>query len=155
MKLSYKEIAKRLTGVSIPIFGISWTPPVPDRDIAIKIIYYLEDRRALFYPFDMEVPYHVIESIMQIRSYLTDILQEIDPGSSLIPNIKLMRAACRKYLDDNLITDKRRRHFGPIDVISLGELRGVFGRNLAEICVKYGINIDNDLSGILPVEDIN
>jgi len=154
MKITYKNIAKRITGVSIPFFGISWTPPVLDRDIAKKIISYLEDRRALFYPYDMEVPYHVKESIMQIRMYITDLLQQIDADSALIPNLKLMRAACRKYLDDNPKSDRRHRYFGSADIISLGELRGVFGRNLAEICVKFGIDLDSELEEILPVEDI-
>ena len=154
MKITYQNIAKRITGVSIPVFGISWTPPVLDRDIAKKLISYLEDRRALFYPYDMEVSYHVKESIKQIRAYITDLLQQIDNDSALIPNLKLMRAACRKYLDDNPNTNKRHRYFGPEDIISLGELRGVFGRNLAEICVKFGINLESELEEILPFEDI-
>lgn len=154
MKITYKNIAKRLTGISIPVFGISWTPPVLDRDIAKKLISYLEDRRSLFYPYDIEVSYHVKESIMQIRTYITDLLQQIDADSALIPNLKLMRATCRKYLDDNSKSDRRHIYFGPDDIISLGELRGVFGRNLAEICVKYGINLDGGLEEILPMEDI-
>jgi hypothetical protein len=154
MKISYKSIAKRITGVSIPVFGISWTPPALDRDIAKKLISYLEDRRALFYPYGMEIPFHVKESIMQIRIYLTDLLQQIDNDSALIPNIKSMRAACRKYLDENPKSDRRHRYFEPADTISLGELRGVFGINLAEICVKYGISLDKGLEEILPVEDI-
>ncbi len=155
MKLTFEKITKRLTGISIPVFGVSWNPSEPDRDVAKKIVFYLEDRRALFHPYDTEVPYHVIESVMQIREYLTDLLQKIETDSELVSNIRVMRAACRKYLDENLNSDKRRRHFGPVDVISLGELRGVFGRNLAEICVKYGISIDSDLSDILPFEDID
>jgi len=155
MKITFKKIAKRITGVSIPIFGISWTPPEFDKDIAGKLISYLEDRRALFYPYDMEIPYHVKESIMQIRIYITDLLQQIDSDSALVPNLKLMRAACRKYLDENPKSDKRHRYFGPENIISLGELRAVFGRNLDEICVKYGIDLDSDLEEILPIEDTN
>jgi hypothetical protein len=154
MKITYKNIAKRITGVSIPVFGISWTPPVLDRDIAKKLISFLEDRRALFYPYNMEVPYHVKESIMQIRAYITDQLQQIDNESALIPNLKSMRAACRKYLDENPKSDRRHRNFGTEDIISLGELRGVFGINLAEICVKFGVDLDSELEDILPVEDV-
>ena len=86
---------------------------------------------------------------MQIRAYITDLLQQIDNDSALIPNLKLMRAACRKYLDDNPKSDKRHRYFGPEDTISLGELRGVFGINLAEICVKFGVDLDSELEDIL------
>jgi hypothetical protein len=46
--LKGKQIAKRLTGISTPIGGISWTPPVDERDVAKKLLVFLEDRRALF-----------------------------------------------------------------------------------------------------------
>jgi hypothetical protein len=82
-------------------------------------------------------------------------LQHLDADSGLIPNLKSMRAACRKYLDVNPRIDRQYRNFEPENVESLGELRGVFGINLAEICVKYGIDIDSDLGDILPIEDIN
>jgi hypothetical protein len=29
LKLKAKELAQRLTGISIPIFGVSWTAPEP------------------------------------------------------------------------------------------------------------------------------
>lgn len=155
MKITFKKIAKSITGISTPIFGVSWNPPKIDRDFAQKLILYLEDRRVLFYPYYAEVSYHVTESIFEIRKYLTELLQQLDTDSALIPNIRSMGAACRKYLDVNPKSDKRHRHFGPEDVASLGELRGVFGMNLAEICVKYGINLDSELGDILPIEDVN
>ncbi|MCK4686800.1 MAG: hypothetical protein KAT66_01610 [Candidatus Lokiarchaeota archaeon] len=155
MKIPFKKIAKSITGVSTPIFGLSWNPPETDRQIARKFILFLEDRRVLFYPYHMEIPYHVNESILEIRKYLTEIIQKLSENSELNSNLKAMRAACRKYLDINPVTSKRYRRFGPEDITALGELRGVFGINLAEISVKYGIDIDNELGETLPIEDID
>ncbi len=37
------EIASRLTGLSCPILGVSWTLPEPDRKVARQVIAFLED----------------------------------------------------------------------------------------------------------------
>ena len=75
MKTSFTKIAKSLTGFSTPFFGVSWNPPETDREKARKLIIFLEDRRVLFYPYDMEIPFQVNESILEIRRYLTEVLQ--------------------------------------------------------------------------------
>jgi len=36
--LKFKELAQRLTGVSIPIFGVSWTAPEPQRKIVRGVL---------------------------------------------------------------------------------------------------------------------
>jgi len=43
------------------------------------------------------------------------------------------------------------RHFNS----ALGELRGVFGVHLAQIAAKYGLDIEDDLASILPMEADN
>ena len=42
-----------MTGLSCPIFGISWNPSEDETAIAARIIRYLEDRRVLFNPSEM------------------------------------------------------------------------------------------------------
>ena len=62
--MKFKEIAKRITGFSTPIFGVSWNPDNTERDIARKVILYLQDRRVLHTPFGMQYtdPTHPIGS---------------------------------------------------------------------------------------------
>jgi hypothetical protein len=50
MKTTFKKIAKSLTGISTPVFGVSWTPPESDREVVRKLVVFLEDRRALYSP---------------------------------------------------------------------------------------------------------
>lgn len=45
--MKFKEIIKRLTGISTPIFGISWNPENTSSDVAKRAISFLEDRRVL------------------------------------------------------------------------------------------------------------
>jgi len=154
MKTTFKKIARSLTGFSTPVFGVSWNPPETDREIVKKLITFLEDRRALYNPYNIETVLWVTESIMEIRKRLTDVLETLDDGSDISAHIRAMRAACRKYMDENEVQLKIRgiTHRGE-SLTSLGELRGVFGIHIAQLCVKYGVDIEGELATILPVED--
>jgi hypothetical protein len=153
MKINFKKIAKSLTGFSTPIFGISWSPPKSDREIVRKLIIFFEDRRALYNPYNMETPAWVIESVLEIRKKLTDVLGTLDQNSDISPHLRAMRAACRKFMDE---TENQKRgrypYFGNI-FTALGEIRAIFGIHIAQLCVKYGIDVEGDLATILPVED--
>jgi hypothetical protein len=108
---------------------------------------FLEDRRALYYPYDLEVPGHVTRSILEIRAFLTETIQELDPASPLVIHLKAMRSACRKFLDRKRPMIWRELPF------ALGELRGIFGTHIAQISAAYKVGISRDLTGILPVAD--
>ena len=54
MKIPFTEIANRITGISTPVFGVSWNPPTLDSDIAKKLLTFFEDRRVLY-----RSPYHL------------------------------------------------------------------------------------------------
>jgi hypothetical protein len=154
MKLKYRQIAKSLTGFSTPFFGVSWNPPETDRDIAKKLITFLEDRRALYNPYNIETPLFVDQSLLEVRKELTDILQKIGDDSEISPHIRAMRAACRKYLNEINRQNRSRFHYRDFEAFAaLGELRAVFGIQIAQLAVKYGIDVEKELSSILPVED--
>ena len=87
-----------MTGFSSPLFGVSWQPPTPDVTIARRMITFLEDRRVLYEPYEVEVPENCIGSIMRIRDYLTSLLGEQAMGKDLTDSFRNMRAACRKFM---------------------------------------------------------
>ncbi len=76
--MKFKEVLTRLTGVSCPVFGVSWNPPEAEIAVARRVLAYLEDRRVLYRPFGMEVPQHCIESVVEIREFLTDEVAKLD-----------------------------------------------------------------------------
>lgn len=160
MKMNFKEVANRITGISCPFFGVSWNPPEPERKVAKRVITYLEDRRVLYSPYELEVPMHCVESIIEVRRYLTNELGSTTKDSEIEKSLKALRAACRKFLDKvgNNTDTRYLRH--PFDNISswtfisgLGELRGVFGIHIAKMAVSYGIDIEKDLASIIPEID--
>ena len=96
MKL--QEVLLRLTGISTPIFGISWDPPEAESTTAKRIVAFLEDRRVLYVPSEMEVPAHCVDSVLRIRGFLTSELESSGLSSELAESLRAMRMACRKFL---------------------------------------------------------
>ena len=161
MKLS--ELMSRLTGISTPIGGVSWTSPEPDVAVARRVLVFLEDRRVLYAPYDLEIPRSCVESVFEIRRFLT---RELDGavGDNLAGTLRAMRAACRKFLTE---TDPRtanwdrewdwpsrgRRGLGSSFDQALGELRGVFGVHIATLAARHGLDVPEALDATLPAAD--
>jgi hypothetical protein len=155
--MDYKQIASRITGVSCPFFGLSWNPPQADRDIAQRVITFLEDRRVLYNPYELEVPEFCIDSVVSIREFLTQTLMETQDKKELSDNLRAMRAACRKFMNE--VPDARnvRSHHmypdGPSSwefLTALGDLRTSLGFRVGVLAVMYGLDVEGDLLKILP-----
>lgn len=159
-KVRFKQILKRITGISTPIFGVSWKPPEAERGIAQDLATFLEDRRVLYNPMELECPHHCVESVLEIRRELTSLLRRVSSESTLKESLRGMRAACRKFLD---ATDGQHGRHGPIHmpfgrhdwifISALGELRGVVGVHLARIAAAYGLDLERELAAILPAPE--
>jgi len=170
--MHWKRILGRLTGISFPVFGVSWNPPEPEIEVARRVITFLEDRRVLFVPYQWEVPDYCVESVLEVRRFLTDQLSNLHGKDGIAENLRAMRAACREFLNpsspqhmDPAHRPRMRRvvpstrdiwgHGGPDQWLfwsALGELRSTIGLHLAMIAVKYGLEIEDELATILPPE---
>jgi len=160
------EISGRMTGFSTPFFGVSWSPPTVDRDVARHVLAFLEDRRVLYVPSEVEMAEHCIESVVDIRRFLTDIIGHGGIANELATALRSMRAACRQFLTDmDIRVDERtgllHRHGRPLqgspyglqDYLlnqALGRLRGVFGIYVAQLAIAYDIDVEDGLASILP-----
>ncbi len=160
--MKFKEIASRLTGFSTPVFGVSWNPPQAHITIARRVITYLEDRRVLYNPYHLEDPWQCVQSVLDMRKYLTSELGSLDADEGPAPHLRAMRAACRKFLDNVQEDDNGRRPYrrywgsGPDNWIfnsALGELRGVIGIHVAALAAQHGLDVEGDLSTSLPAQD--
>ena len=155
--MKFAEILNRLTGISCPVFGISWNPVELDRNIARKIIISLEPRRVLYSAYEHESVCPCIKSVTEIKYYLTDELQQIDEKSELNSYVRAMRNACNKFLTKCPDRKDFRCHAcqsGNLDnwifTSAIGELRGVFGVMIGQIAKAYGIDVEDDLAQIIP-----
>jgi hypothetical protein len=154
-KLKGKKLLGRLTGISTPIGGVSWRPPTDESEVAKKLLVFLEDRRVLFMPYDMEVGLYVLRSVEEIRARLTKDLEQIERTSTLGESIAAMRASCRKFITQTQEDPMARRHWHMEGMIlqSLGELRAIFGLHIARIACAYDLEIEEQLMPILPAEN--
>jgi len=160
--LKFKQIINRLTGFSTPVFGVSWNPPQSQIAVARRLIAYLEDRRVLYNPYQMEVPHHCIHSVIEIRRKLTMELINLAADEEPAAHLRAMRAACRKFLDTVQEKEGRkrsyRRHWDSgsdswIFNSALGELRGIIGIHVAALAAQHGLDVEGDLATILPAAD--
>lgn len=154
--MNYKEIISRLTGFSTPIFGVSWDPPVADITVARRVISFLEDRRVLYNPYHMEMEYQCVESIIETRKFLTEIIGHLSDNNELALHLRAIRAACRQFVDVVGETGRQRtgrRFHGPFETgffEALGQLRATAGIHIGAIAVMYGVSVEGELAEILP-----
>lgn len=160
--MKFEEIFRNITGISCPIFGISWNPSKSEVQIAKEIIIFLEPRRVLYVPSEMKVPEHCISSVIEIRNFFTNQMMTINQKSKLYSYVSAMRLACNKFLN--------KCDFKHNDVIeyggswghwaswyfasALGEMRGVFGIMILQIASAYGLNVEDSLASIMPNYEI-
>ena len=67
--MKFSEVARRLTGISCPIFGVSWNPGESKVTYARQTLTYLEDRRVLYAPWNVEVPEHCVRVDPRYSAY--------------------------------------------------------------------------------------
>lgn len=155
--MKFGEIANRLTGISTPFGGASWQPAEMEIATARRVIAFLEDRRVLYEPSEMEMPSHCVHSVIEIRHRLSDELGKLVGGSELAASLRAMRAACRKFLErvgtDGLDGIQYANGGGyPSWTFgsALGELRGTFGIHVAKIAAAFKLDVEDRLASILP-----
>jgi hypothetical protein len=156
-KLKSKTLLSRLGGFSAFGFGISLKLPESDRTIVRELLAVLEDRRALFVQAIWEQPTHVVQSVLQMRGELTNALKRIGEGSPGEGACRLMRSACREFLqqvDTDGLRDLDRDYFqtwrGETFLLELGKLRSIFGQQIALLAHVYEIDVEEPLASILP-----
>ena len=159
--MKFQEALSRITGFSVPVFGLQWNPPEAERAVAHRVLAFLEDRRVLYVPSEMEAPSHGVQSVLRIREFLTSELGKRTGDGQLTQSLRAMRAACRKFLDavgpeDGPIVRHGfdHGHYASWEFNqALGELRGVFGIYIAILAATHGLDIEAGLAAILPGRD--
>lgn len=159
--MKFREALSRITGISVPVFGIQWNPPEAERAVAKRVLTFLEDRRVLYVPSEMEVPQHGVQSVLRIREFLTSELGRLTGDGQLAQSLRAMRAACRKFLDavgpeDGPVVRHafERNHYASWEFNqAMGEMRGVFGVYIAILAATHGIDVEPGLATIVPGAD--
>jgi hypothetical protein len=133
-------------------------PPEPEAHVARRVIAYMEDRRVLYQASALEIPRECVESVLDMRRFLTGEIGALNQSSELVGILKDIRAACRKFLDE---ANETRQHWlvmtpghyaSWVFYPALGALRNATGAGLDRIARKYGLTVEPDLASIFPAE---
>lgn len=160
-----RSTGRKVTGVSGSALGfgvgVSTSTTTTERDVVQALIIFLEDRRVLFNPDDLEEQSQVNSSVQEIRAELTEALQQVDPQGLVAAALRLMRSSCRQYLDDPRLhfrfidrCDRPERRDNPGFLVALGGLRAMFGLALLQLDQLFALEMEPQLRGLLPKPDV-
>jgi hypothetical protein len=155
----WNEIASRLNQVGFGTFAVGWTPSDADSTVARRVIRFLEDRRMLFNDCAEEDLSHCLQSAEQIRAFLTTELGKLSDDSPLLPYFRAMRKAAREFMDRFPHGAIHSRDWHDLSLrdanlfIRLGQVRRDIGFQVALIAARWEIDVEDDLSKVLPTFD--
>lgn len=152
--------ARRVTGISLPIGGLQWADPGPsDAGIVRGLLVFLEDRRVLYNPHQLEVESQVERSIHEIREECTRTLQALAADAPSCLPIRAIREACRRFHDEqqeefpHFDPDGRRQRGLPGFFVALGAFRATVGYQVAILAAAHDLDVEGDLASIMPQLD--
>lgn len=121
------------------------------------MLQYLEDRRVLYDPFEVEIPHACVRSVEEIRTELARFIAD-SRSPELRDPLRAIQAACRQFLTNVQGMVDHDFHIieiqGGVDSWlfnqALGELRARIGTSVAVIVATFGIAVDEHLVKIMP-----
>ena len=154
--MEYTKILKHITGISTPLFGIQWNPPVVESDVAREIIVFLEDRRVLYGPEEQEGPSYCRQSVERIRQMLTEKMLRFSSSGEISKLLRDLRTQCRRFCDE-IGSPGFPKLARPVQKSilkrELEKLRLVAGKVIGALSVSYGIDVENELASIIPFKN--
>ena len=66
-----------LNGFSTSLGGISWNKTTSSKEVFSHLLFFLESKRILVNPIEMEIKDWRVEAVLEIRQQLVNITQEV------------------------------------------------------------------------------
>ena len=88
-----------LNGISTSFGGISWNKTNSVKDKFSSLLLYLESKRILVNPIEMEKKEWCVESVLEIKKHLVSITGDTVFKKDDLSIIRNMIEACNQYLD--------------------------------------------------------
>jgi hypothetical protein len=131
--------------VSALLAGLQWDWTDSERDAIRDLIVFLEPRRVLTVPYELEIMDEVVASLIEIRDELTRTLQRLSPTAKSAALVEEMREAVVRFLviagRDSWVTLRV--------AVYLGELRGLFVMNIRVLADRFGFTVSGPLGQAL------
>lgn len=153
-KRTYKEWFRGFREFSFSSFGFAsatYTPPPDEREVVLKLLVHLADRRVLFHSSCRVVHQDMIASLEKMRDNITCALEQI-PESAASPFLAQMRKACHDFqsLVESYFSIGTDEPLQADFHIGIRELRRTIGLCVSQLSSIYHFDIEGDLALILP-----
>lgn len=88
-----------LNGFSTSLGGISWNKTTSSKEMFTHLLFFLESKRILINPIELEFKDWCIESVLEIKQQLVNITQELKLKDFDATIIRNLIDACNEYLN--------------------------------------------------------
>ena len=152
----------RVTSITLPfIGGAKWEYLQSEKELVEKLITYFENKLILFTFITVKCPGKVIDSVIDIRKTVQASLENLDRENYLFKTLNRIRKATHSFLCyatnncEDPISCKDCRLPKSNCLGGLFELRKEAGKAIAELCIAYEVEVDDNLEVIFPIGDEN
>ena len=88
-----------INGVSVPFGGISWNKSISKKEMFAHLLLFLEAKRILVNPIEMEKKEWCVESVLEIKQKLITITEGLELSDNEKEIILNLINACNEYLN--------------------------------------------------------
>lgn len=141
---------RSLNGFSIPWLGFSWDNNTTSKEYFENLLFYLESKRILVNPREMEIKEQCIDSVLEIKRVLTQLPVEIKFTSNDRGFLRTMVQACNHYLDavhkisiPHLLYKEGKRWENIAFDKAMKEFRSTFRDTIKEIEKHYNLYFES------------
>ena len=88
-----------LNGISTPVGGVSWSKTATGRELFVRLFLFLESKRILVNPIEMENKEWCIESVLEIKTTLVSLTQGVSLKDYELHILRSLIDACNQFLN--------------------------------------------------------
>lgn len=89
----------KVTGLSTPFGGISWEYTEAEKKGVEELFFFLETKRILVNPIEMEIKQWCIKSAIEIKEKITELYSKYNFSNHATDCMRSMVNACNDFLD--------------------------------------------------------
>ena len=146
----------KFTGIDTPFGGVSWEYTENESNGIKELFYFLEAKRVLVNPADMEKVSWCGQSSIEIRNKLTELLSKYSFSNDSVNDFRDMVNACNAFLDNMEKVDEQgilyKNGNGDWESINFSkamkQFRKVFREKIALLSERYRV----EFSKVIPEE---
>lgn len=96
----------KITGIDTPFGGVSWEYTETSKRGVQELFYYLETKRILTNPMEMEIKEWCSQSAIEMKKEIASILSKYKFNADTISRLRIMINACNTFLDDLTLVNR-------------------------------------------------